>query len=389
MIHNIIRKSHYIKRIIAIGLVAIAVVVTFASSPVAHAQFPGVNGRLFFSAISNSIGTGVFSSKLDYTNVHQYAQGFVNTGVNNAPVASPDGSKVAFLTASSAGQVDITVTNVDGTNPVVITNDTATEAYLGWSPDGLQLVYNQKLAASIIWQVVTKLADGTGSELIRTNNGSSSSGNSWSPDGLRIYFYRTSGLFSYVDASELTTAASELSLGDVTVVGAREYFDITPDGDNFLFLDSTSMAIRKAPIAGGVPTLILTLPTSCNYTSKPYNSPDGTMFLIPCGIATSQSGGMRIYNSTTGALVSFSNFPSSLYPDGASVYHVSWSTSQATLTENTGDQDFDGSTPGVPNTAANQTNRNNYIPFILGMLAIMTLLGVAGYWLKLELRGKK
>jgi Tol biopolymer transport system component len=54
--------------------------------------------------------------------------------------ASPDGSRVAFV-STSTGNSDVWVQNVDGTDLRQLTNDPAADAWPVWSPDGRWVVY--------------------------------------------------------------------------------------------------------------------------------------------------------------------------------------------------------------------------------------------------------
>jgi TolB protein len=69
---------------------------------------------------------------------------------NTDPVISPDGTKIAYVTR--AGTFDIMVVDIDGRNPVRITQDMGDNEDPCWSPDGRYLVFSStRRGRSEIW----------------------------------------------------------------------------------------------------------------------------------------------------------------------------------------------------------------------------------------------
>jgi len=131
------------------------------------------------------------------------------------PVWSPDGSKVAFISAraldgtdaaNTNGAVNIWVANADGTGATPLTMLTAAGAKSfdpAWSPDGTKIAYDSARAlngsnaanafdALNIW---VANADGTGTTpLTKLAGGAFSALPVWSPDGTKIAFQSTRAL---------------------------------------------------------------------------------------------------------------------------------------------------------------------------------------------------
>ena len=115
---------------------------------------------------------------------------------------SPDRTKIAYARGPDDGTPfdgpwDIYVQDLKaGTPPEKITNTLSTnEDRPNWSPDGTHLAYAKQVTAGGTWDVVTKAADGSGTETTvadTTSAGSVASGQfsrpQWSQDGRFIYY---------------------------------------------------------------------------------------------------------------------------------------------------------------------------------------------------------
>ena len=75
--------------------------------------------------------------------------------------------------------------NADGTNPVNVSNNSATDWMPAWSPDGSRLAFIAGRDAD--FELYTMNADGSGQTRLTTHPGSDLSP-SWSPDGTRITY---------------------------------------------------------------------------------------------------------------------------------------------------------------------------------------------------------
>jgi len=61
--------------------------------------------------------------------------------LNFAPALSPDGSTIAFVSATTGGVNQIYLMNADGTNPRLLLDDQASDTEPAWSPDGQLIAF--------------------------------------------------------------------------------------------------------------------------------------------------------------------------------------------------------------------------------------------------------
>jgi TolB protein len=96
---------------------------------------------------------------------------------------SPDGRSIAFIRVD-AGQGDIWISSIDGTNVRRLTKTSATEYFPGWSPDGKRIAFGSLVDGPAVFVINT---DGTGQTQVsapKTGTGELH----WSPDGTYIAF---------------------------------------------------------------------------------------------------------------------------------------------------------------------------------------------------------
>jgi Tol biopolymer transport system component len=86
------------------------------------------------------------------------------------------------------GQMDIFAVNRDGSGFRQLTNDSASELAMSWSPDGSQLAYQRSSDEDGSTELYLMNADGSGLTNITRNPGDDWSP-AWSPDGKQIAFY--------------------------------------------------------------------------------------------------------------------------------------------------------------------------------------------------------
>ena len=171
------------------------------------------------------------------------------------PDWSHDGERIAF-DMEVEGSRNIWMTNIDGTNPTRLTNDSSLDISPDWSPDGNQIVFqsqrdneNQSWG---LWVLSTK--DKTVHRI--SPEGESVEDGVWSPDG-RWIAYATSGrgywqstfyIVSPVDGSRRTI------LGASNLLGARMRYSWSPDGNLLAFVANNNIWV--IPSVDGQPTLV-------------------------------------------------------------------------------------------------------------------------------------
>jgi len=107
-----------------------------------------------------------------------------NTSTERYPTWSPDGGRIAFA-SDRDGNWDIYVMNADGSSVTNLTNNTSTERYPTWSPDGSRIAFSSDRDGND--EVYVMNANGTG--VVRlTNHGATDYQPAWSPDGTKIVF---------------------------------------------------------------------------------------------------------------------------------------------------------------------------------------------------------
>ena len=150
---------------------------------------------------------------------------------DSAPVWSPDGGKIAFV-SNRDGNHDIFVMDADGTNPVNLTRDSESNDHgPHWSPDGSKIVYVSDRRGGYNLHIMNP--DGTGQTNL-TSGLDSDQSPQWSPDGSRIAFLRyypgrgsTNILVVEPDGTNLVNLTSH--------DGGDSRFSWSPDGNRILF----------------------------------------------------------------------------------------------------------------------------------------------------------
>ena len=141
----------------------------------ASAAFPGANGRIAFER-----GLNVWTMAPDGSDQRQVT----TSGATFNPAVSPDGQQIAFNRAG-----DIWVIGIDGQNERNITAALGTtDAAPTWSPDGTQIAFSSGASGEPfrIWRI-----DVDGTDPVRLTNTSSGDFNpAWSPGGREIAYSR-------------------------------------------------------------------------------------------------------------------------------------------------------------------------------------------------------
>lgn len=115
-------------------------------------------------------------------------------GGSHSPAVSPDGSKVAFISARGGSSPDLYVVNMDGSGLKRLTKNDDDESSPAWSPDGKTLLYSSRYKGNSL--LFTAPADGSGSPArLRVVGVLNATEPDWSPDGKTIVFTTQRGGF--------------------------------------------------------------------------------------------------------------------------------------------------------------------------------------------------
>jgi Tol biopolymer transport system component len=119
--------------------------------------------------------------------------GSLYTGyVDDHPVWSPDGSRIAFASFRGTNTRDVFVMDDNGDNPINLTNHPDSDDEPAWSPDGSMITFVSSRDGDS--EIYVMGADGSGQTNISNNPPSGSNatgidvGPVWSPDGSKIAF---------------------------------------------------------------------------------------------------------------------------------------------------------------------------------------------------------
>jgi Tol biopolymer transport system component len=144
---------------------------------------------------------------------------------------SPDGTRIAFVSERD-GNPEIYVMNADGSNVTRLTNDPATDGSPAWSPDGSKIAFGSDRDGNADIYVM----DADGSNVTRlTDDLADDEDPAWSPDGVKIAFDsdRYGGFDIYVmdtNGSNVTRLTSDPAWDN--------HVDWSPDGTRIVFMSS-------------------------------------------------------------------------------------------------------------------------------------------------------
>jgi Tol biopolymer transport system component len=286
--------------VVAAAVLALCLLALVGTRP-AEAAFPGTNGKVVF-----------FSDRTAGPGLYTVTPGGAATRLpgtspgDNQAVWSPDGSRVAFQSASTTSQ-EISVANADGTGRRQVTATQAAEQEAAWSPDGSRIAFAANTSGTDattdleIWAIN---ADGSGlTQLTDTAQGVRDTQPAWSPGGDQIAFLSegrpgdTNSNIYVMDADPATEGATNLTPNDTTVNPVYQWNDEdpswSPDGTQITY--STRQDVWRMN-ADGTGKTNLTLASGGG--SQPAWSPDGNSIVYVAADGTDRN----IYTmATTGA----------------------------------------------------------------------------------------
>jgi Tol biopolymer transport system component len=246
-----------------------------AAATPAAAAVPGENGRIAFER-----GFNVWTMNPDGSDQTQVT----TSGATFGPAVSPDGRQIAFHRAG-----DIWVIDADGENERNVTAALGTtDAEATWSPDGTQLAFSSGGSGEPfrIWRI-----DVDGTDPVRLTNTSSGDFNpAWSPGGREIAYSRIGGSNDIYTVDPLVPGSETFYAGTDRT---EDHPTWAPDGSAIAFVtnrsDGNGNEIYKqvGPGGGGVP--VTSNPADDN---SPAWSPDGTRIAF----TSTRSGSSQIWS---------------------------------------------------------------------------------------------
>jgi TolB protein len=283
-------------------LIVLALAGAFAlPASVAHATFPGVNGKLAYrAAMPGDLNYRIYVGPKDQVALTP------DTFEVGAPDWSPDGRRIAF-SRSDGGPSDIWTVRRDGSGLKRLTNTpSVSEGVPVYSPDGGTIAFIRGPEGDIYLMN----PDGTGKRLLFALGGEETS-LSWSPDGKWL---ATEG-FRNGNTDLLLIKVATSAKKWVTDTPAFEFRpDWAPDGSRLAFARRVTLETRDIftvrPDGTGVRRL--TKDTG-NDNSSPAWSPDGTKIAFtsqPLGVGRD----IAIVTLATGAVKIHSNGGDNFYP---------------------------------------------------------------------------
>jgi Tol biopolymer transport system component len=154
---------------------------------VASATFPGQNGRIAYTAVDTTTGTTeIWTVNPDGSDKRQLTN---NTSSDQFPRWSPDGRQIVFVSDRS-GANDAWVMNADGSNQRNLTGTlggAGSVQFPSWSPDGQRIVFAGTFGTDLLPELYTVRTDGSQLTPL-TNNQFDDFRPVWSPDGQTIAF---------------------------------------------------------------------------------------------------------------------------------------------------------------------------------------------------------
>lgn len=172
-------------------------------------------------------------------------------GQERHPALSPDGSRVAFISAKD-DQPDLYIKQTNTETPLRLTNDSNFEMRPTWSPDGGTLAFARADTATVSLYTIPALG-GPPRKLVDVQ--SSIAGISWSPDGSRLVFAQRTeqdGPFHL-----FTLVLDDLSLSALTEAPPQYIGDTNPA----FRPDGTTLAFTRTDRAGVQDLFLLDVPS--------------------------------------------------------------------------------------------------------------------------------
>jgi Tol biopolymer transport system component len=271
-----VRADRHPLRIAMLTTLALAAGLAAYSAP-ALAAFPGVDGQIAFSSNRDTGAGDIYTVRPG-----QPTQRLTTSTSSSDPAYSPDGTKVAFVTAGN----QIAVMNYDGTGTVALTSSATAKQQPTWSPDGSRIAYAANsfdVDGQTDLEIWAIRADGTGRVQL-TENTFPDTEPAWSPDGATIAFVsaRTGDANRNIYAMNADgSAQTDLTQDDegpaclpTCYAGHDDSPAWSPDGSTIAYAHGRELS------GGGVPN-VWTMDASGSRASRANVSDSATSFVTP------------------------------------------------------------------------------------------------------------
>lgn len=213
-------------------------------TPTAEIYDPALSGstggpRIVFGTNRHGGNHDVYSMELDGSDQVRLT---TNTAYDDEPKWSPNSSKIAFI-SDRDGNFEIYTMNANGSSQTRITNNPAADGFPAWSPDGTKIAFVRgDLRNPSTFEIY--VMDANGSNQVRLTNDAAIDGvPSWSPDGSKIVFM--SGGSSVFDPNSFeiyvmnADGNNRIRLTNNTIVDGQPSY--SPDGTKILFASGDAM----------------------------------------------------------------------------------------------------------------------------------------------------
>lgn len=193
---------------------------------------------------------------------------------NYDPTLSPDGKRMIYL-SFVAGHEQIFAVNLDGSEPVQLTNDSVDHEDPAWSPDGKQVAFVHISGGKKVIYLMN--ADGSGMQPV-TDTSLMAIHPSWSPDGTTLTYCTDDDLHPPVKnpADIYVLDVANRRTTKVITGGVNTYPAFSPDGKKIAFrrmLGEMNSEVFVANSDGSGATNLTNHPA---FDGWPAWSPDGT-----------------------------------------------------------------------------------------------------------------
>lgn len=268
------------RRALAALVVTLPLSLLATALPPASATYPGVNGRIAFTANLTGRSWQLYSMRADGSDRKQLTHIRGSSDFSFMPDWSPDGQRIVFM-SSMSGHLQLYLVRSDGSHMHRVFVDRGRDdLFPTWSPDGDLIVFSRVSPATDMASLWSVRPDGSQLQRI-TDARTDHVGAAFTPDGSSILFDRSGdGIIAAIWRMD----ADGSNLERLTPVGLRAGFpDVSPDGSKVVFSDNqnghvpTSIWIMNVDGSGMTQ---LTDAECCLHDVRPTFSPDGTRILF-------------------------------------------------------------------------------------------------------------